>query len=122
MRKNLVIIILMALFIVSSMSTFADNVNQSKGCGCETHGGSVREKSSTSEQKQEKLFYKTQEGKLYWWHRSYNSRLRNYEENGDLDGLNRYLYEIASSYSFERKSDEDGFVEWALKEKPWNEE
>jgi uncharacterized protein YxeA len=122
MRRILVIVVLTMFFIVSSMFTFADNVTQSKGCGCDKNSSTVRDKERNREQRQVKLFYKTQDGKLYWWNRSYNSRLRNYDKNGDQDGLNRYLYEIASSYSFENKSDEDGFVKWALKEKPWNEE
>ena len=66
------------------------------------------------------LFYQTKEGNLYLWHHSYNRRLRSYEENGDEESLNIYLYDIANRYRLGHRSDEEDIVKWALRKQPWN--
>ena len=66
------------------------------------------------------LSYETKDGKLYEWKNIYNYQLKNFEKEDDEQGLHRYLREIANRYRFGNRSDADGFVEWALKNRPWN--
>ena len=62
------------------------------------------------------------EGKLYEWNNSYNYKLQNYEKENDEKGLHRYLREMANCYRLGNKSEVDGFVEWALENRPWSSE
>jgi hypothetical protein len=66
------------------------------------------------------LCYKTKDGRLYEWKNSYDYQLRKYEKNDDEQRLYRYLREIVNRYRFENQSDGEGFIEWALKNRPWN--
>ena len=66
------------------------------------------------------LCYETKDGKLYKWNNSYNYKLKSFEKNNDEPGIFRYLREIANRYRLENQSEAEGFIEWALKNRPWN--
>ncbi len=66
------------------------------------------------------ICFETKDGKLYEWRKSYNYQLKNFEKEDDEQGLHKYLREIANRYRLGNMSDVDGFVEWALKNRPWN--
>ena len=117
------ICVVAAVFLLSSLPAFSQEAQDTKSdCGCETEENLVRDDDLGRWIEESSLSYETKDGNLYWWLPSYNPRARSYEESGNEEGLVGYLLEIASSYEFGDESDVDGFVEWALKNRPWKEE
>jgi hypothetical protein len=68
------------------------------------------------------LFYIDQDGEMHQWRLRYNKRLRKFEEAGDGEAMNNYLHRIANQYRFKNKKDNQRFVVWARKNKPWSEQ
>jgi len=67
-------------------------------------------------------YYISMGGEIYEWSSGFNWRLTNYEENGDIEVMNRYLYRIALRYRFKNPEDIQGFVNWVHENKPWHSE
>lgn len=67
-------------------------------------------------------YYISQDGEIYEWISRFNWRLTNYEENGDIEAMNRYLHRIALRYRFKNQEDIQGFVNWVHENKPWRSE
>ena len=124
MKRTIIIIAIVAALVLSAGILFAKDP-PSAGGG-QTGGTGQGDMLKTQEREMLKtqdgdcICYETKDGKLYEWNNSYNWRLKNFEKEDDEQGLHRYLREIANRYRFGNKSNEDGFVEWALKNRPWN--
>ena len=124
MKRTIIIIAIVAALVLSAGILFAKDP-PSTGGG-QTGGTGQGDMLKTQEREMLKtqdgdcICYETKDGKLYEWNNSYNWRLKNFEKEDDEQGLHRYLREIANRYRFGNKSNEDGFVEWALKNRPWH--
>lgn len=126
MKRTLIILTVAAALVLSAGFLFAKDAPQAGGGKA---GGTGSAKGETV-QSQDRLMlqakdascYETKDGKLYEWKNSYNYQVKNFEKEDDEQGLHRYIREIANRYRFENKSDKEEFVEWALKNRPWNTE
>ncbi|UCB44603.1 MAG: hypothetical protein JSV25_10315 [Spirochaetota bacterium] len=132
MKRTIIICTVAAVFVLSAGFVFAQSGPSKPGVGGSTvDSGTVagetiqnknQEKVQNKKQNGEVFCYETKDGKLYVWNNSFNYKLQNYEKEDDEKGLNRYLREIANHYRLGNKSEVDGFVEWALKNRPWSTE
>lgn len=132
MKRTIIVLTLVLTLVLSAGFIFAKNVplgqgGEAGGTGqgdmLQTHDHAMmqtqdREKLQTHDG--DCLYYETKDGKLYEWNNSYNYRLKNFEKNTDEPGLFRYLREIANRYRLDNQSEAEGFIEWALKNRPWN--
>ena len=66
--------------------------------------------------------YTTEDGQVYRWQNRYNHRLQKLEGQGDDEGLNALLNRIAERHHFNKAGEAEGFVQWALRSRPWEEE
>jgi len=122
-RRSLFIAgVIAVFFLLSSVFVFAQEGEGNKTpCGC-ADGNLIRDEGLERWAEESMLCYETEDGNLYWWLQSYNDRVRSYEKNGDTDGIVCYLRKIADNYGFGDESDEEGFIEWVLETRPWEEE
>jgi hypothetical protein len=65
------------------------------------------------------LLFKDSEGKVHQWRERFNHRLQKYEAKDDPEGLARALHRVANRYRVSSDEDTGGFVDWALKNRPW---
>jgi hypothetical protein len=120
-RKSLIIVGVIAIFfLLSLVFAFAqEKQSEEAPCGCEEEK-IERDDSLKSWIEESTHAYETEDGNLYWWLQTYNDEAKGYEGSGDDTGLIQYLREIADHYEFGDESDENGFIEWALKTRPWS--
>ena len=64
--------------------------------------------------------YLAKDGEVYEWNHIFTKRTKQYEDQDNPDAMNRYLNRIAKANRFKDKKDVDGFVQWALKNRPWD--
>ncbi len=67
-------------------------------------------------------YYISLDGEIYEWISGFNWRLTNYEENGDIEAMNKYVHRITLRYRFKNPEDIQGFVNWVHENKPWRSE
>ena len=134
MKRTLIILTVAAALVLSAGLLFAKNNPSGQGSQAGAtgtgHGDMLQTQDQAMMQTQDRemlktqdgdcLFYEAKDGKLYEWKNSYNYKLKNFEKEDDEQGLHRYLREIANRYRLGNRSDADGFVEWAMKSRPWN--
>jgi len=126
MKRTLIILTVAAALVFSAGFLFAKN--DPSGQGGQAGGNGKGDMLQTQDREMLKtqdgdcLDQETKDGKLYEWNNSYNNQLKAFEKENDEQGLHRYVREIANRYRFENRSDEEGFIEWALKNRPWNTE
>jgi hypothetical protein len=77
-----------------------------------------RVKENTSEEPEPG--YLTKDGEAYQWNHRFTKKSKQYEGQDNPDALNRYLNRIAKMNRFKDQKDVDGFVQWALKNRPWD--
>jgi hypothetical protein len=65
------------------------------------------------------LLFKDSEGRVHQWQERFNNRLQKYEAKEDPEGLARALHRVANRYRLSSDEDAEGFVDWALKYRPW---
>ena len=65
------------------------------------------------------LSYRGGDGASYQWQERYDSRLRRLEGREDNEPLTGTLYRISRRHRFTHEEDVDGFVTWALQNRPW---
>jgi len=124
MKRAIIIFMVAAALVLSAGLLFAKN--DQSGSGGKAGGTGQGDMLKTQEREMLKTqdgdcpCYETKDGKLYEWKNSYNYQLKNFEKEDDEQGLHRYLHEIANRYRLGNASEVDGFVEWALKNRPWN--
>jgi hypothetical protein len=124
MKRTLIILTVAGALLLSAGFLFAKDAAQAGGgkrSGTKSaKGEAVQSQDRLMLQEKDALCFEANDGKLYEWKNSYNHRLQNLEKEDDEEGLHRYVREIANRYRFGNKSDEEGFVEWALQNRPWN--
>jgi hypothetical protein len=81
-----------------------------------------REQKGLAGDEGDNLKLKKRDGEMHQWRLRYNKRLRKFEEAGDGEAMNNYLHRIANQYRFKNKKDNQRFVVWARKNKPWSEQ
>jgi hypothetical protein len=126
MKRTLIILTVAVALVLSSGLLFAKNDPSGQGGKASGNGQGdmlqTQDREMLKTQDRDSLCQEAMDGKLYKWKNSYNYRLKALEKENDEQGLHRYIREIANRYRFENKSDKDEFVEWALKNRPWNTE
>jgi hypothetical protein len=124
MKRTIIIFTVAAALVLSAGLLFAKN--GPTGPGGKAGGTGQGDRLQTQEREMLKtqdgdcICYETKDGKLWEWKNSYNYQLKNFEKEDDEQGLHRYLRDVAYRYRLGNASDVDGFVEWALKNRPWN--
>jgi hypothetical protein len=126
MKRTIIIFTVAAALVLSAGLLFAKDAAQAGGGNAggtkSARGEAVQSQDRLMLQEKDALCFEAKDGKLYEWKNSYNFRLQNLEKEDDEQGLHRYVREIANRYRFGNKSDEEGFVEWVLRNRPWNTE
>ena len=138
MEKKLFLPVLFVIFTIICSSVLAQSQGDGTGvrnsqrteAGLEpgSAGGDNAEgdelKTRTREQVREQVCdppcYEAKDGEKHEWRNRYNNRLMKYEKEGDNEALNKYIYRIAHKYGFRKSEDKEGFVKWALENRPWN--
>ena len=64
--------------------------------------------------------YLAEDGEIYEWNHRYTKRTKQYDDQDNPETMNRYLKVIAKRNRFKDQKDVDGFVQWALKNRPWD--
>ena len=65
------------------------------------------------------ILFKDSEGKVHQWRERFNHRLQKHEAKDDPQGLTRALHRVANRYRLSTDEDAEGFVAWALNNRPW---
>ncbi len=138
MKKRLFLPVLLVVFTIICSSALAQNQGDGTGGGksqrteAGLESGSAGSdnaegdelKTRTREQVREQVCdqpcYEAKDGEKHEWRNRYNNRLMKYEKEGDNEALNKYIYRIARRYTFRKSEDKEGFVKWALENRPWN--
>ena len=142
MKKRLFLPVLLVVFTIICSSALAQNQGDGTGggnsrrteAGLESgsaggdnaEGDELKslEKTRTREQIREQICdqpcYEGKDGEKYEWKKRHNTRLVKYEKEGDVETLNKYLYRIVNRSKFRKSEDKEGFVKWALENRPWN--
>jgi hypothetical protein len=145
MKKHVLVWILVVLFCLASTLALAGNRaegNKTGGCGTaaemdrtqtrdqersmenmeENDALRERERTESRYQKEpleENISYLAKDGKRYEWNHRYSKRMNMYENEANQEALNRLLHRIAKRHKFSAEEDVQGFLDWALKHRPW---
>jgi len=122
MKKRIIIVLFIAWFLLSAVPLLAQEKDDPCGCGEENPAREeegVVDESLATWVRESKIVYETEEGNLYWWLEGYNEKAKGFAARGDEAGLKDYIREIAGNYRFGNESDEEGFIDWALETRPW---
>ena len=136
MKKRLFLPVLFAIFTIICSSALAQEQGDGTGggnsrrtetgLGSGSAGGDNAEGDELKTRARERLrehvcdppCYEAKDGKMHVWRNRHNNRLVKYEKEGDNEALNKYLYKIARN-TFRKSEDKEGFVKWALENRPW---
>ena len=122
MKKRIVFGLFMAGFLFIYTAVFAQESGDPCGCGKanpEQEEEGVVDESLATWVRESEIVYETEKGNLYWWLEGYNEKAKGFAARGDEAGLKDYIREIAGNYRFGNESDEEGFIDWVLETRPW---
>jgi len=145
MKKNMLVWVLVVLFCLASTLVLAGNRAEGNKTGGYSTASEIdpvqtrdqkrsmenleenealRERERTQSRFQEEpleenISYLAQDGKRYEWNHRFTKRLNMYENEENQEAINRLLHRIAKRHRFSDDEDAQGFLDWALKYRPW---